>query len=46
MNLSPAIKKLFTISFIIYLYNKISPNRAILFKGVFNTMLLNNLLVS
>ena len=44
--LSPANKKLFTISFILYLRNKVSPDRRILMKGVFNLKLLNNGLVS
>ena len=42
MNSFPVNKSMFTISFIFYLSNKISPNRVILLKGAFNPMLLNN----
>ena len=38
MNLSPGNKNLFTISFVLFLQNKISPNREILLKGVFNPL--------
>ena len=42
MNLPPANIKLFTVSFILYLLNKILPDRGILRKGLFNSELLNN----
>ena len=38
VNLPNAHKNMFTMSLILYLYNKISPNNGILLKGVFNPM--------
>ena len=46
MNLLPANNNLFTISFILYLSNKMFPNNGILLKGVFNSKLVNNSLTS
>ena len=42
MNLGHANKNLFTISFILHLSNKISPNNRILLKGIFSPTLPNN----
>ena len=46
MSISPANKKLFTVSIILYIYSKISPDKGILLKGAFDPKLLNNLLAS